>query len=144
MTRAAGYATYTEADAYFAGDPDAAEWLALAVTATKTALLLKASDAIDRQLLKGAKADAVQGRAFPRTMDRTTQVGVPQAVIDACCEEANEMLKQLGSPRLNLQRSGVSSVGYSGSSESYRVGSGKGLISRAAKELMKFYLLGAV
>lgn len=145
MPRAAAYVTYTEADSYFAANPDASKWLAVStISATKTALLLAASDAIDRLLLKGSKVSPSQPRAFPRIKAYTTQLTVPQCVKDACCEEANEMLKQLGTPRLNLQRQNVASVSYTGSSETYRVGAGKGLLSVVARDMLKREMLGAV
>lgn len=100
-------------------------------------MLLAASDAIDGLLLKGCKAISSQDRAFPRSKTYTIQTVVPQYVKDACCEEANEMLKQLGTPRLNLQRQNVSNASYTGSSEAYRPGSGRGLLSVIARDKLK-------
>lgn len=144
MTRPPAYATYQVADAYLAGRPDAAKWLASTDTAQKTTVLVLASDAIDRQHLKGYKFDWTQARSFPRVLELTIQIDVPQQVIDACCEEANEMLKMLGTPRLNLQKAGVTSVSFDGTSETFSKGAGLGLLSVVARDMLKYFQLGAV
>lgn len=137
------YVTVSDANAYFANDPGAAAWNA-ASASVKLVMLRKASDAIDRQLLKGKRVSLSQSRAFPRVMTFQTQIEVPQRVLDATCEEANELLKRLGSPRLTLQREGVSSASFDGSSESFREGSGHRLLSVVARELLKYDLAGPI
>jgi hypothetical protein len=142
MTLTPAYATVTEADEYFLSSPDAVTWLSDAtVTATKTAMLIRASDTIDRLKLKGCKALSTQSRAFPRSLTYTIQTAVPALVKTACIEEANEMLKQLATTRLGLQRQGVASVGYSGASETFKPGAGHGLLSVVAKDCLSQFRL---
>jgi len=143
MSRPDPYVTTNEADEYLANNPDAAAWSTQS-PATKLKMLHMASDAIDRQLLKGAKLSTSQARAFPRRLTFSVQAAVPQRVKDATCEEALELLKQLGSPRLSLQRQGVSSASFDGSAETFREGAGHRLLSVVARELLKYDLLGPV
>lgn len=90
------YVSETEANTYFASDPRATAFLAL-VSASKLWYLKKATKAIDALPLRGRKylRDGTQARQFPREyregydMNESTGLAeVPQAVEDACCEEA--------------------------------------------------------
>lgn len=107
-----------------------------------------------------------QNRQFPRVIDgiafgwvpSTSLPEVPQEVIDACCEEAIALYEIYNSSdkttRLSLQRQGVISASYSGTSETYAQnpsgsisGAGnryKGLMSKEAYDLLKGYIAGAI
>jgi hypothetical protein len=105
-------------------------WTA-ATSAQQAAALIEASDSIDSLPLKGCKYadDITQPRAFPRWPDLAGQaVGgdetdfqseiaystVPQEVLDACCLEALEILKQGSSGRMTLREQGVKSFSIGG------------------------------
>lgn len=137
------YTTVEEADVYFTSHPEGAAWQS-ASAAVKLKMLGMASDAIDRQHLKGSKLSSGQARAFPRLMTFVSQSSIPQRVLDATCEEANALLQQLNTPRLSLQRQGVSSVSFDGSSETFNKGAGTRLLSVVARELLIYDLLGPV
>ena len=130
----------------------------------KQIALWMAMDHIDVLLLDGVKVDTSQAREFPRCIYSPSgepwwfyenmdylfrgagwycQSEVPQLVIDATCFEAVEIIKMnLASDqtrRLDLQRAGVTSVGYGDTRESYAIGSGRrysGLISAEAHQRM--------
>ena len=59
-------------------------------------------------------------------------------------EEALALLERGDSQRRKLQAEGVVSMNIGGLSETYAVGSGRGLLSQEAKELLRPWLLGAV
>jgi len=107
---------------------------------TKEKALKQATRAIDRQLLKGRKMNPEQELAFPRHPDTE----VPEAVKEACCEEALALLERGNSQRRTLQQEGVQSFTLGNMSESYAAGAGKGLLSQEAKELLRPWLIGSV
>lgn len=133
------YVTTEEATTYFASRLHAEAWTALSADDKPKALAM-ATKVIDRQLLKGRKTDPDQELAFPRYSDKK----VPEAVKEACCEEALALLERGSSQRLKLQQEGVQSFSLGNMSETYITGAGKGLLSQEAKELLKPWLLGAV
>jgi hypothetical protein len=127
------------ADEYFAGRLHAESWSG-ADSETKEKALRQATKEIDRMPLKGRKATDTQELAFPRYPDTE----IPEAVKEACCEEALALLERGNSQRHKLQQEGVQSFTLGNMSETYITGAGKGLLSQEAKELLKPWLLGAV
>ena len=133
------YINLTEANEYFSDRLHVDAW-ANASDADKEKALAMAAKAIDRQPLKGRKTDTAQTLAFPRYPDTE----VPEAVKEACCEEALALLERGNSQRRKLQQEGVQSLSLGNMSETYITGAGKGLLSQEAKELLRPWLLGAV
>ena len=133
------YCTIEYADEYFKNRLHAESW-GQADESTKEKALKQATRAIDRQLLGGRKTSPEQELAFPRYPDTE----VPEAVKEACCEEALAILESGNSQRRKLQQEGVQSFTLGNMSESYAAGAGKGLLSQEAKELLRPWLLGAV
>lgn len=134
------YVTLEEANTYFASRLHAEAWTAAADVDKQKALDM-ATRAINRTLVKGVKTSYDQTNQFPRYPDAE----VPQAVKDACCEEALALLERGNSQRRRLQQEGVQSLSVGGLSETYVAGArGGGLISQEAKELLRPWLLGAV
>jgi hypothetical protein len=133
------YCTIEEASTYFAGRLYAERWGETS-DADKEKALRQATKEIDRQLLKGRKATDTQELAFPRYPDTE----VPEAVKEACCEEALALLEIGNSQRRKLQQEGVQSFSLGNMSETYAPGAGRGLISQEAKELLRPWLLGGV
>lgn len=133
------YCTIEYADEYFSGRLHAESW-GQADDSTKEKALRQATKIIDRQPLKGRKTDPSQPLAFPRYPDTE----VPEAVKEACCEEALALLERGNSQRRKLQQEGVQSITLGSMSETYVAGAGRGLLSQEAKELLKPWLLGAV
>lgn len=133
------YVTLEEANTYFESRLHAEAWTN-ASDADKQKALEMATRAIDRTPVKGVKTSYDQTNQFPRYPD----MEVPQTVKDACCEEALAILERGNSQRRKLQAEGVTSVSIGGLSETYAVGSGRGLLSQEAKELLRPWLLGAV
>ena len=133
------YCTTEYADEYFSGRLHAESWGETS-DADKEKALRQATRAIDRQLLKGRKATDTQELAFPRYPDTE----VPEAVKEACCEEALTILENGNSQRRKLQQEGVQSFALGNMSETYAPGAGRGLLSQEAKELLRPWLLGAV
>ena len=133
------YCTIEYADEYFAGRLHAESWGETS-DADKEKALRQATKEIDRQLLKGRKATDAQELAFPRYPDNE----VPEAVKEACCEEALAILENGNSQRRKLQQEGVQSFSLGNMSETYAAGAGKGLLSQEAKELLQPWLLGGV
>ena len=133
------YCTIEYADEYFNNRLHTESWFE-ADDNTKEKALKQATRAIDRQLLKGRKTNPEQELAFPRHPDTE----VPEAVKEACCEEALTMLERGNSQRRKLQQEGVQSFTLGNMSESYTVGAGRGLLSQEAKELLRPWILGAV
>ena len=133
------YCTIEYANEYFKNRLHAESW-GQADDSTKEKALKQATRTIDRQLLKGRKTNPEQELAFPRYPDTE----VPEAVKEACCEEALTMLERGNSQRRKLQQEGVQSFALGNMSESYVAGAGKGLLSQEAKELLRPWLLGAV
>ena len=136
------------ADEYFAGRLHAESWTG-ADDSTKEAALKQATRTIDRLLLKGRKTDEDQKLAFPRYPDTE----VPEAVKEACCEEALALLERGNSQRRKLQQEGVIAVTVGNVSETYASVMGVGgrvvaidryLLSQEANELLRPWLQGAV
>lgn len=134
----ASYVTTEEATTYFASRLHVEVWTA-ASAADKQKALDMATRVIDRMPIVSVKASDDQANSFPRYPDED----VPQAVKDACCEEALALLERGNGQRRKLQAEGVTSVSIGGLSETYAVGSGRGLLSQEAKELLRPWLLGA-
>ncbi len=133
------YIDIEEADEYFSGRLHAESW-GQAYDTDKEKALKQATKVIDRQLLRGRKTNPEQELAFPRHPDTE----VPEAVKEACCEEALALLERGNSQRRKLQQEGVQSFALGNMSETYTAGAGRGLISQEAKELLKLWLLGGV
>ena len=133
------YIDIAGANEYFAGRLHAESW-AGADDSTKEKALRQATKTIDRQLLIGRKTNPEQELAFPRYPDTE----VPEAVKEACCEEALAILEIGNSQRRKLQQEGVQSFSLGNMSETFAAGAGKGLLSQEAKELLRPWLLGAV
>ncbi|MCK9569608.1 hypothetical protein M0R72_11765 [Candidatus Pacearchaeota archaeon] len=157
----------TDIDAYVQ-PAAAATWLAAhvafiaawtAATADqKSAALVEASDNIDVLPLKGCKYadDISQLRAFPRYPDRAGQAiggdetnfqsdidysAVPQEVLDACCLEALEILKQGASGRKDLREQGVKQYSIGGKlSETFDEAPVPKLLSRKARDKLRFWI----
>jgi hypothetical protein len=153
------YIDIAGADGYFSSRLYSDTWTNAADT-DKEKALKQATRVIDRQPLKGRPVDLDQLLAFPRcylapgappsqySFDTPPgwwcEVEVPRAVKNATCEEALALLERGNSQRLNLQQEGVQSFSIGNLSETYAPGSGRGLLSREAKELLRSYLAGAV
>jgi hypothetical protein len=133
------YCTIEEANEYFAGRLNAERWGETS-DADKEKALRQATKEIDRQLLKGRKATDTQELAFPRYPDTE----IPEAVKEACCEEALALLERGNSQRRKLQQEGVQSFSLGNMSETYTPGAGRGLLSQEAKELLRPWMLGSV
>jgi hypothetical protein len=133
------YIDIAGANEYFSGCLHAESW-GETDNSTKEAALKQATRIIGRLLLKGRKADEDQKLAFPRYPDTE----VPEAVKEACCEEALALLERGNSQRRKLQQEGVQSFTLGNMSETYAPGAGRGLLSQEAKELLRPWLLGAV
>lgn len=127
------------ADEYFAGCLHAESWSG-ADSETKEKALRQATRSIDRMPLMGRKTDLHQPLAFPRYPDTE----IPEAVKEACCEEALALLERGNSQRRKLQQEGVQSFSLGNMSETFAAGAGKGLLSQEAKELLRPWLIGAV
>lgn len=135
------YVSIEQAQEYFESRLHAGAW-AEAAEPEKEKALIMAAKAIDRQPLRGRKMDPSQALAFPRYPDTE----VPEAVKEACCEEALALLGG-NSQRRKLQQEGVISVTVGSVSETYATAGaagGLGLRSLEAKELLRPWLLGAV
>jgi len=133
------YCTIEYANEYFAGRLHAESWSG-ADSETKEKALRQATRSIDRMPLRGRKTDLHQPLAFPRYPDTE----IPEAVKEACCEEALAILESGNSQRRKLQREGVQSFTLGNMSETYIAGAGKGLLSQEAKELLRPWLISAV
>ena len=127
------------ADEYFAGRLHAESW-GQADNETKEKALKQATRSIDRMPLRGRKTDLHQPLAFPRYPDTE----IPEAVKEACCEEALALLESGNSQRRKLQQEGVQSFSLGNMSEAYAPGARRGLLSQEAKELLRPWLIGAV
>jgi hypothetical protein len=133
------YVNLTDANEYFSERLHADTW-AEASDADKDKALAMAAKAIDRQPLSGRKTDTAQTPAFPRHPDAE----VPEAVKEACCEEALAILESGNSQRRKLQQEGVQYFSLGNMSETYVAGASRGLLSQEARELLRPWLLGAV
>ena len=153
------YMSASESDAYFLGDPRTTGWSALSDD-EKDWYLKRSTKVIDALPLRGVKylTDGTQSLQFPRQyregydMDELTgEAEVPQAVKNACCEEALALyLEQAGggSSRAALQEAGVQSYQIPGIlSETFRAGAGPGrygLRSADAHRLLSRYIARSV
>ena len=133
------YCTIEYADQYFKNRLHAESWGETS-EADKEKALRQATKTIDRQPLRGRKAETGQALAFPRYPDTE----IPEVVKEACCEEALAMLERGNSQRRKLQQEGVQSFTLGNMSETYAPGAGRGLLSQEAKELLRPWLLGGV
>ena len=133
------YCTIEYADEYFENRLHAESW-GQADDETKEKALKQATKTIDRQPLRGRKTNPEQELAFPRHPDTE----IPEAVKEACCEEALALLERGNSQRHKLQQEGVQSFTLGNMSETYVAGAGRGLLSQEAKELLRLWLLGSV
>ena len=133
------YCTIEYADEYFRNRLHAESW-GQADSETKEKALKQATKTIDRQPLRGRKMNPEQELAFPRHPDTE----VPEAVKEACCEEALALLERGNSQRRKLQQEGVQSFALGNMSETYITGASLGLLSQEAKELLRPWLLGGV
>jgi len=133
------YCTIEYADEYFKNRLHAESWSG-AASSIKEKALKQATRAIDRQRLKGNKTNPSQPLAFPRYPDTE----IPEAVKEACCEEALALLERGNSQRWKLQQEGVQSFTLGNMSETYIAGAGRGMLSQEAKELLRPWLLGGV
>lgn len=133
------YSTVEYANEYFSGRLHSTAWDEVDEPIKEKALQ-QATKRIERQPTKGRKTDIDQGLAFPRYPD----VEVPEAVKEACCEEALALLERGSSQRRKIQAEGVQSFSVGNLSESFVPGANRGLLSQEAKELLRPWLLGAV
>ena len=133
------YIDIEEADEYFSGRLHAESW-GQADDVTKDKALRQATKTIGRQRLNGRKTNPSQPLVFPRYPDKE----IPEAVKEACCEEALALLERGNSQRRKLQQEGVQSFTLGNMSETYAPGAGRGLLSQEAKELLRPWLLGGV
>lgn len=125
------YVTIDEANAYFATRLDAQAW-ERADDLTRQAALVTATRRIDMQRLR---------RRWTGPDD------APQAVKDACCEEALALISRTAEDKLreSMQAQGVTSVTIGDTSESYdlsRVSRGDQLCA-TAMQLLAPYRVGA-
>jgi len=160
MTLTGSYVDATEAETYFENSP-------LAITFLDSEYLewylQEATRHIDRLTLAGQKYDtdivagvAVQTLQFPRIIDGVTcnwndstdLPVVPQAVKDACLEEALAIFSQGAGGRRDLQEQGVASYSIGGKlQETFTPGAATrlgGLCSADAHRLLKTYIARSV
>ena len=160
------YISAVDAETYFDTRLFADVWTAASAD-DKARAVIMATKKIDRLTLEGAKKTTTQGLEFPRCYSYDTrnlpgdsgfasfpddgwycEQDVPQAVLDAVCEEALALLASGNDPRRVMQRAGVKSFTLGSLSESFYDNAGTtkaaALISQEAKELMKPFIAGAV
>ena len=154
MTLTGSYVDAAEASTYFENSP-------LAITFLDSEYLewylQEATRHIDRLTLAGQKYDtdivagvAVQTLQFPRIIDGVTcnwndstdLPVVPQAVKDACLEEALAIFSQGAGGRRDLQEQGVASYSIGGKlQETFRPGAGtENLLSSKARRIMRRFV----
>lgn len=151
MINTADYIDHTGADTYFGTRLYAALFTA-ATDGDKESALHMATQAINCLPLKGWKADpATQVNAFPRYVPLARGgfmgdgVTVPQAVIDACCEEALEIITTGNNSRRSLQDQNVESFRMLDLSETFAPAAGQPtLTSRMARQMMRPYIAAGV
>jgi len=147
----ADYIDHTGADTYFGTRLYAALFTA-ATDGDKESALHMATQAINCLPLKGWEADpATQVNAFPRYIPLARGgfmgdgVTVPQAVIDACCEEALEIITTGNNSRRSLQDQNVASFKMLDLSETFAPAPGQPtLTSRVARQMMRPYIAAGV
>lgn len=142
---------------YFADDPRATAFIALSSTVLAW-YLARATKIIDALPLRGTKylIDGSQILQFPRIIDGVTCDWndstdlpiVPQAVKDACLEEALAIFSQGAGGRRDLQEQGVASYSIGGTlQETFTPGAATrlgGLRSADAHRLLKTYIARSV
>jgi hypothetical protein len=153
---------------YISTDSKRVAWFTL-TDADKEIFLKKATKKIDRQRLRGIKAIFTQTLAFPRAIETehynaeyyknisiinysgyVVEPEVSQIVKDAEVEEALSIMQDnnMSNKRAELQAQGVKSFSLGSLSETYVVTGASNtetqLLSNEAKELLRYYLLGAV
>lgn len=150
------YVTIEEMEAYFVGN-DRAETLLALTDDQKASLLNQATRAVDNTKFRGTKYDTSytdglpdQTRAFPRIINHSTldynsttsTAVVPQAVKNACMEEALAIHIAGVGGRRQLQEEGVQSFTVAGKlSETFVIGAGAGsLQSLTARQLLRPYV----
>lgn len=133
------YGTIIQANGYFSGRLFTEPW-SNADEPTKQKALDHATRMIDRQTFRGRKTDLVQLNQFPRDGETV----IPPAIAEACFEEAIALLDRGNSSRRKLQQSGVIHANMADVTEIYAPGSGRGLVSQDARELLRPWLAGAV
>ena len=151
MIHTADYIDHTGADTYFGTRLYAALFTA-ATDGDKESALHMATQAINCLPLKGWKADpATQVNAFPRYIPLARGgfmgdgVTVPQAVIDACCEEALEIITTGNNSRRSLQDQNVASFKMLDLSETFAPSPGQPtLTSRVARQMMRPFMAAGV
>jgi hypothetical protein len=162
------YISVADADTYFSGVLYTDEWDA-ADGATKEKALRMATRRIDGLALIGRKADPAQTLEFPRQLysdsryaywnqdalrnnsifqppSWVAQTEVPDAVLNAVCEEAVALIKggADASKREELQRQGVTSFTLGKLSETFSgAPTGNKLLSTTAAQLMRQYTGGS-
>ena len=127
------YINYAEADAYMACRLHTAPWDEAGPLDCEKALMM-ASRRVDYLPFAGEKADVEQQLQFPRKNS-----DIPQAVKDAVCEEALEIIKG-PDRRAGLRAAGVKSFRIGSLSEDLGGGAGFGLASVEARALLAPYM----
>jgi hypothetical protein len=145
------YVTIDEADAYFSYRFGASAWQALS-SANKEIALRHSTQSIDQQRLRGYQVQDTQALAFPRYIPGSWDASgllypstdIPQAVKDACCEEALWLAQNAStggmSPRQQLQAEGVSSFMVGNLQESYSGGRHVQLLGPRAQTLLRQWI----
>jgi len=164
------YISVADADTYFNARLYSTAWTG-ASSDDRARALIQAAKVIDRQFLKGRKRLTDQALAFPRcyTVDQRSISGlnyignvelvwdgslwcetlVPQAIMDAQCEEALALLDRGNSKRIRLQKEGVTGFNIGDLSESFNKMTAHNrlnlsILSLEARELLRPYMAGAV
>ena len=118
------YIDVIEANAYFADRLHSEAWDEATET-DKAKALATASKRLDLLHYRGRPVNPDQGAAFPRLVQNQfgymVDIGIPQAVKDAVCEEALSLLAQSDFDRVraDLRAKGVVSVRAGDASETY-------------------------
>jgi len=134
------FCTVAEADIYFNDRLFSDAWFS-SISADKQKALNMATRKINNVPFVGVKEDTLQENAFPRCyrysaflnqyeatfngLNWYCDITVPQAIKDACCEEALALIETGTSERGKLQRDGVQSFSVGGLSETYKKGANK-------------------
>lgn len=139
MALTGSYLDVAEASAYFTTRLYTAAWTAATDDTVRAAALVMATRAVDRLPLAGVPVDPEQPLAFPRvglpaTAGLAVNGVVPQAVLDAVCEEALALLARGDSRTQQQQREGI--VGYTNGPLSITYASGQAGRPRTTGELL--------
>lgn len=116
-------------------------WFNVAYT-VRIKALKQATRTIDSLMFKGKKSDIDQPLSFPRNI---TNDIIPEALKQACCEEALSVVESINSPeasrRMELQRQGVIEVKFGDSAEKYSgSGSSKNSYNKLTISLLRPYM----